>query len=49
MPEFVSEVNVGWLTSDEIEAAWWMMMLRMQVWNWNVELTMREGLTVPHQ
>jgi hypothetical protein len=47
--KFVSEVNVGWPTSDEIEEAWWMMMLRMQVWNWNVKLTMREGLTVPHQ
>jgi hypothetical protein len=30
------------------EEAWWMMMIRMQVWNMSVKLVMREGLTVPH-
>jgi hypothetical protein len=57
IPDVISKVRSEMATSGfraifspiEFEEAWWMMMLRMQVWNISVKLVMREGLTIPHQ
>jgi hypothetical protein len=57
IPEVVSKVGLELtrsryqvhFSSTMIEDAWWMMMLRMQVWDMSVNLVMREGLTIPYQ